>query len=188
MKTREKLNLFYEAALNAANERSSQDMREFSASMEQMVQEFRKQKREEMEARYQTEAGTLLREKNRRVSEAQTEQKRRLNGYQQEKKALLFAAVEAKLAGYRGTPEYQDYLAGKIRMARAFARQEAVEIYLDTEDAFRREALERECGCGLLVSETSFGGGIRAKVPSKNILIDESFETKLNQERDAYSF
>lgn len=188
MKTREKLNLFYEAALNAANERSSQDMREFSVSMEQMVAEFRKQKREEMEARYQTEAGNLLREKNRRVSEAQTEQKRLLNGYQQEKKAVLFAAVEAKLAEYRKTPGYQGYLAEKIRMAREFARQEPVEIYLDAEDASKKEALERECGCGLLVGEKSFGGGIRAKVPSKNILIDESFETKLNQERDAYSF
>lgn len=188
MKTREKLNLFYEAALNAANERSSQDMREFSASMEQMIGEFRKQKREEMEHRCLAEAGNLRREKNRRVSEAQTEQKRRLNGHLQEKKALLFGAVEAKLAEYRKTPAYQEYLVKKIGMAREFARQETVEIYLDAEDAFRKEGLERECGCGLFVSEKSFGGGIRAAVPAKNILIDESFETKLNQERDSYSF
>lgn len=188
MEITEKLNLFYMSAIEVANKQSSEEMREFTTSMEKLQAEFKKNKTEEMESRYHIEEEKLKRDVNRRISEAATEQKRKLNLHQQEKKEALFEVVESMLKKYRETAEYEAYLIAKIRMAKKFARQEEIIIYVDPADAPLKERLEHETGCTLTISREAFGGGIRAVVRSKNVLIDESFQTRLNQERDAYTF
>ena len=188
MKIREKMNIFYSSALEAANRQSNEEMRKFSVSMEMLLEEFRKNKKEEMDLRYGVEAGKLRRDGNRKVSEALTEQKRKLNQHQTEKKEALFAVVSSMLENYRKTEEYQAYLIAKIRMAKEFAGSEEAVIYIDPLDQEKKGYLEEQCGCGLTVSEWEFGGGIRAVIRSKNILIDESFQTKLNQEQESYTF
>ncbi len=188
MEITEKLNIFYLSAIEAADRQSSDDLEEFKNSMEKIQQEYRQNKKMEIASRYQIEEGKLKRDINHRISEAVTEQKRQLNIHQQEKKKALFAVVEGMLKEYQKTEGYQRYLAEKIRMASRFARGQEIVIYLNPTDADKKEPLERETGCALTVSNIDFGGGIRAVVRSKNVLIDESFLTKLNQEREAYTF
>lgn len=188
MKIREKMNIFYSSALEAANRQSNDEMHKFSISMEMLLDEFRKNKKEEMDLRYGVEAGKLKRDSNRKISEALTEQKRKLNQHQTEKKEALFQVVSSMLENYRQTGSYDAYLIAKIRMAKEFAGPEEIVIYIDPLDQGRKEYLEAESGCALAVSEREFGGGIRAVVRSKNVLIDESFQTKLNQEQEAYTF
>lgn len=188
MEITEKLNIFYESAIDVANKQSSDTMREFSKSMEKLRDEYKKSKKDEMESRYHIELGKLKRDMNCQVSDAIMEQKRQLNLRQQEKKQALFQVVEAKLKDYQKTDSYQEYLISKIRMAKEFARQEEIVIYLNPSDAGRQEYLEEKTGCHLTISESDFGGGIRAVIRSKNVLIDESFGSKLNQERDGYTF
>lgn len=188
MEITEKLNIFYTSAIDVANKQSSDDMREFTASMEKLQEEYKKNKKEEIDSRFHIEEGKLKRDVNRRVSEAVTEQKRKLNLHQQEKKEALFQVVETMLKDYKNTEEYDKYLISKIRMAREFARKEEVTIYLNPTDEDKLAYLEQETGCRLSISEIDFGGGIRAVVRSKNVLIDESFQTKLEQERNAYTF
>ena len=55
-------------------------------------------------------------------------------------------------------------------------------IYINPSDADKKEALEAAAGVSLTVSAIDFGGGIRAVIRARNILIDESFVTKLEQE------
>ena len=188
MELTKKLNMFYASAIEVANKQSSEDLKEFTLSMDKMMEEFRKNKIDELESRYRVEEEKLKREENRQISQAVTELKRSLSLHQQEKKKALFAAVKEKLAHFRESEDYEAYLVAKIRMAEKFARQEALILYLDPADAAKKERLEQETGCELTVCETSFGGGIRAEVHSKNVLIDESLETKLRQEWDAYAF
>lgn len=188
MEITEKLNIFYSSAIDAANKLSSDDMQEYKDSMKKLFEEYAANLREEFIARYQTEAVKMSRDVNRRVSETLTERKRILNRYQQEKKEALFAVVKEKIAAFRKTPAYDDWLASRIRMAKDFARGDMIMIYLDPEDADRQTKLEIEGGCVLTLSKSSFGGGIRAVLRSRNILIDESFETLLRQEWEAYTF
>ena len=188
MELSKKLNIFYTSAIEVANKQSRDVMQEFAISMERLKEEFQKNKKLEMDSRFRVEEGKLKREMNRRVSVAVTDQKRRLNLHQQEKKEALFAVVEWKLQEFQKTAEYDQYLISKIRMAHNFAREESVVIYLNPTDANKKVYLEQETGCELTVSERNFGGGIRAVVRSKNVLIDESFQTKLKQEREAYAF
>ena len=77
---------------------------------------------------------------------------------------------------------YKDYLTAKIQMAGEVAGTEPVIIYLDPSDEDKKAELEEKTGAGLTVSEIKFGGGIRAVIRSRNILIDESFLTRLEQE------
>ena len=48
MENTEKLNNFSKWALEAANKRSSQDMRRFTEELERQTEEFREQKRKEL--------------------------------------------------------------------------------------------------------------------------------------------
>lgn len=188
MELTKKLNMFYASAIEVANRQSSNDLKEFTLSMDKMMEEYKKNKMDEMESRYRVEEEKLKREENRQISQAVTELKRNLNLHQQEKKKALFTEVQEKLAHFRESEDYETYLIAKIKMARKFARKEKLIVYLDPADAGKKEHLEQETGCALCVSETDFGGGIRAEVRSKNVLIDESFQTRLRQEWDAYAF
>lgn len=188
MEITEKLNIFYTSALDVANKESSDIMLEYAESMERVMEEFKNNKDAEIDSRYHMEEAKLIRDENRKVSEAATEQKRKLNLYQQQKKQALFEIVEQRLKDYQNTESYEQYLIGKIRMAKEFAREEEIIIYLNPTDAFRKDALEKETGCCLTISTMDFDGGIRAVIRSRNVLIDESFQTKLNQEREAYTF
>ena len=48
--------------------------------------------------------------------------------------------------------------------------------------------LEAKVQAPITVSQYSFSGGMRAVIPSKNILIDHSFETKLIEEKERFVF
>ena len=61
-------------------------------------------------------------------------------------------------------------------------------VYLDAEDAPFMERVKSETGCTPVLSEESFGGGIRAVIPSKNMLLGEAFSEKLRKEREGFSF
>ena len=94
----------------------------------------------------------------------------------------LSEKVKERLKQYQQTEDYQKYLAAKIRMAKEVAEEEEITVYIDPADADKKERLERDTGVELTVSNMEFGGGIRAVIRSRNILIDESFMTKLEQE------
>ena len=55
-------------------------------------------------------------------------------------------------------------------------------VYINPSDADKKQGLEQETGVELTVSSIDFGGGVRAVIRSRNILVDESFVTKLEQE------
>ncbi len=187
MELTEKLNSFYTASIEAASKRSSDEIEEFQASMDQQLEEFKKRKQAEAELRCQVEEEKQRREINRRVSEALIRQKRNLSQVQQARKEVLFGRVREKLSAFRKTEGYDKYLRSKIRMAQDFAGEDELIIYLNPTDAAKKENLERECGCALTISHEDFGGGIRAVVHARNVLIDESFQTKLKKEWENYT-
>ena len=187
MQIKEKLDVFYESTIEVAKKESHALLEEYQASIQQEQEEFKSRKSEELEIRFQMEETRIRRELNSRVSREITRQKRELEECQQDKKQKLFAEVKRQLAAYRDSSAYEEYLADKIAMAKEFAGQEEITIYLNRDDAEKKEALEQKCGVLLTMSEQDFGGGIRAVIRSRNVLIDESFSTKLKRELDAYT-
>ena len=129
----------------------------------------------------------IQKEWNRKVSEQAMLQKKRYHEIAEQKKKILFAEAEEKLKEYQKTEEYKEYLTEKILEAKKFARKEQVIIYLNPTDEEWKVELEQKTGCELTISHLDFEGGIRAVIRSKNVLIDESFSTRLEQVREEYS-
>ena len=70
----------------------------------------------------------------------------------------------------------------------AFAQGEEIHIYIDPADQEKQNLLSMETGCDIRVSQYPFSGGTRAVIASKNILIDNSFETKLKEAGENFQF
>ena len=59
-------------------------------------------------------------------------------------------------------------------------------IYIDPSDQEKKSALEKETGVLLTISAEDFIGGVRSVIRSRNILIDHSFKTALQNEYDQF--
>lgn len=112
--------------------------------------------------------------------------RRKISHKQDELKGKLFADVEKRLEEYRAGEAYKAYLVRLIKKAVRFARGEELHIYIDMEDEHLKDELEQCCEVTLLVSDHAFKGGIRAELPKRNILIDNTFETKLEEEKEKF--
>ena len=105
-----------------------------------------------------------------------------------ELKDKLFAEVIEKLRAFKKTPEYTAYLERKIKETCDFAAGDALTIYLNASDAHLKEQLEQSTNTKLTLSREDFKGGVRAVIETKHILIDNSFLTLLNDERETFIF
>ena len=188
MEINEKLDIFFEAAIAAANKQSEEILEEQKHTYQQAIEDYEKNKKAGWQVRERAVEAKLRKEANRRLSEQATLQKRAYYGVVEQKKEELFALVEEKIKGYRDTDAYEELLVHYIEEAKTFANGENITIYLTPSDAEKQERLEQKTGVLLTVSEEEFVGGIRAVIASKNVLIDETFGSRLRQERENYSF
>lgn len=188
MEINEKLDIFYRAAIEAANGQSESMRQEYQAAYEKELAEYEKQKQKQQQMRERTVQEQVRKEVNREVSEQMVQIKKEYRSGQEQKEAELFALVEQKLREYRKTDAYIELLKLRIKEAVTYADGEEVTVYLDPEDAGMEAELKRETRCALTVGKESFGGGIRAVIPSKNIWMDESFERRLQEEKEKFSF
>ncbi len=186
MEIKEKLDAFYTAAIEAAKSKGDAVVNEYTKIYEESISEYEKQKRKEYESIRLGRDAEIRHEINREVSERILLLKKEYHEETIKKKEQLFACVSKKLAEYKKTEEYRECLARKIRTAFEIAKGEAVTVYLDASDASLKETVEAETGCELTISETDFMGGIRAVIRSKNMLIDESFLSRLAEEKASY--
>ncbi len=182
MQIKEKLEVFQKFTINVANSESDALIREYEETCERELEEFRRNRQTEMEHKFQMEETAIRRELNRKVSEEVVRQKRLLDACKRQWEEKLFEKVKILLEKYQQTEDYLNYLTAKIKMAKEVAGDEEITVYIDPADADKKGRLERESGVELTVSNMEFGGGIRAVIRSRNILIDESFVTKLEQE------
>ena len=181
MTTEEKLQHFYEVSMESAREESEKALEEYRAALSQMLAEHKEDKQKNA-------GGQLKLEINKALSAEQLHIKRRLSKKQQELREELFVEVKNKLEAFMSSPEYLVWLEEKIREALTIAGEDEVQIYLTPADTSLLETLAARCGTPLLVSQTPFMGGVRAVIPAKNILIDHTFKTLYENEKEEFNF
>lgn len=184
----EKLQHFYEISVEEAKEDAAKAIQEHKEHLAQMLEEHKSSRIQSAEAEVKAEAGHVRREVNKALSAEQLTLKRDWSQKQEELKTDLFAKVRKKLELFMSTPEYTEYLCRQVRKVKEFAGEDQVEISLSREDKDLAGKVSRETGVPLTVSEESFLGGIRAAIPHKNILIDNSFQEGLNTLRREFKF
>lgn len=188
MTTEEKLENFYRHSMDSANAEAKRLIDEHQAALDRLFEEHQAVKRQQAREEINAETEKLKREANKTLSAEQLSIKRTLSNKNQELKNRIFEEVHRKMADFKKTEEYKKYLKTKIREAISFADGDALQLYLDPSDEEYRKELEEEVSVSILVSETPFGGGVRAVIPEKNILIDNSFDSLIREEQEAFIF
>ena len=107
---------------------------------------------------------------------------------QQDKMNKVFEEAMQLVNDYMKTKAYDDFLVKCIRKAERFAGDDPVVIYINPSDEKKRTELEKETGAKLTVSAEDFIGGVRAVIRSRNILMDHSFKTQIQDEYDKFLF
>ena len=176
MTIEEKLQHFYEVSLDEAREDAAQAIQEHKEHLARTLEDHKQTSRQNAEAEIKAETGHVRREVNKALSAEQITLRRDLSRKQEELKETLFAEVKTKVQQFITTAEYDEYLCRRINEAVKFAGDDEIQIYLSKEDEPRLKSLTVKTGFPLKLSDESFIGGIRAIIPEKNILIDNSFE------------
>lgn len=188
MTTEEKLKHFQDICMEDARERSARMLDDYMNALEAAYEEHTADARRRAEMQVAAEAEKLEREINKRLSIGQLDLKREFSRRQEELKDKLFVELRDKLANFMETQEYQQLLDSQVKAAKEFAGGEELIIYMDPSDADKLQRIAMHHNAAIKVSEYSFNGGIRAVIPGKHILIDSSFETKLNEARHEFKF
>lgn len=188
MEINEKLDIFFRAVIEAANGKSGEILEEQKNIYQESIASYEEKKKEQFAARVHIAQNQVEKEENRMVSEQILQLKKEYHDRQDARKEELFELVEKKLEEYRKTPAYKEFLVRKIEEAKRYANGENLRIYIDPEDAALRRELAAKAGCGIFVSREAFGGGVRAVIHAKNLLMDESFRVKLAEEKETFLF
>lgn len=188
MTIEEKLNNFYQSSIETARANANAIIEEHQAALDKIFTEHKETMERQAAAELAAEKEKLKRELNKQLSTEQLHIKRSLSRKNMELKDKLFAEVIEKLRAFKKTPEYTAYLEHKIKETCDFAAGDALTIYLNASDAHLKEQLEQNTNAKLTLSREDFKGGVRAVIETKHILIDNSFLTLLNDERETFIF
>lgn len=186
--TEEKLEHFQNFCMEDARTRSAKMLDEYSSALEATFKEHQSDALRRAEMLLNAETANLKREINRQLSVEQIGIKRTLGQKQEELKNKIFTELRDMLANFMETNEYEALLESQIASAKKLAGEEPLIIYLDPADEDKLNRLALHHNADIRVSEYSFSGGCRAVIPSKNILIDHSFESKLAEAKSEFQF
>ena len=188
MTTEEKLQHFYEVSMDTAREEATKVLDEYKAALETEMERHKQEKQAASESQFKIDSDNAAREINKALSAEHLHIKRKLSKKQQKLKESIFAEVEELLDDFSKKPEYTDWLEDKIKQSLEIAENDSVQIYLTAKDSAKAEELTKRTGITPLISETDFLGGIRAVIPEKNILIDNTVLTAFENEKERFNF
>ena len=188
MTTEEKLKHFQDICMEDARERSARMLDGYMKALEGAYEEHTADARRRADMQVEAETEKLEREINKRLSIGQLDLKREFSRRQEELKDKLFVELKDKLANFMETQEYQRLLDHQVKAVKEFAGDEELIVYMDPSYVDKVQRIALHHNASIKISEYSFNGGTRAVIPGKHILIDNSFETKLNEARHAFKF
>lgn len=188
MTTEEKLKHFSEVSMETAREEAQRAITEYKAVLEDEMEQHKKEKQAASENQFRIEAENAAREINKALSAEQLHIKRKLSRKQQELREILFSEIQEQLRAFTKSEGYADWLETKVKKALEIAGEDEIQISLSPEDADLIPEIEKRTGMRPLLAEDSFLGGIRAVIPQKNILIDDTLLTSFQNEKENFNY
>ena len=188
MTTEEKLKYFEESSLEEARKQASAMIEEYKVNLDKVEKEHKATTLRQSDLQLKTESDNLKRNNNMALSKEQLQIKRKITQKQNELKEKLFVEVKQLLEDYMTTSAYQQLLIKQIKNIQKEAGSGKLILYIDPADSDKRSSLQVATGAPVTVSEYSFMGGPRAVLQDRNILIDNSFASKLEKLKADFSF
>ncbi len=184
----EKLQHFYDHSMEDAREEGRQILADYQANLDKLFEDHCREKTKEAEIRVQTEQAALERDLNKELSARQLDIRHELSARQDKIKEEIFSLARTKLVAMKADPSYFHWICRKIMISKKVANGEPMTVYLDPSDQGLQQKIEETTETRILLSKESFGGGIRIVIRSRHILIDDSFDTLLQDASDHFSF
>ena len=186
MTIEEKLQHFNEFCLNEAKKRYDKTITEYKEALEKTFYEHQQDEKRRAEMQIKIETENINKELNKELSIEELKLKKMISDKRDEIDEKLFIELQNKLDEFMQTEDYQKLLDSQIKKAISFADNDKLDIYIDPNDAHLIHKLSMDNNIKLIESKYSFMGGTRAVIPDKNILIDNSFEKKIADEKDIF--
>lgn len=187
MTTEEKLQHFLETSMEDAKNQSEQMITEYTAALEKIFEEHKEETKRKSALRIKTEKDRLIREKNKELALRQIAIKHEITDKTKRLTDMIFVEVENRLEKFMQTPAYEELLIRQIHEAADFAAGEPMTIYIDPCDEMLLGCLESATGMQISISRYSFKGGTRIILKNRNVLIDNSFEKKLEEAKESFT-
>lgn len=188
MTQEEKLQHFYDRSIEDAKAEAEKKLNEYQSQLDQLFEEHKADTLKAAELKVKTEQTGLQREINKEVSKKQLDIRHDLAAKQEEIKKEIFTLVRQKLLAMKGTPEYTHWICRKIMISKKVANGDEMTIYIDPSDKDLQEEIEKTTGTKVNISREEFLGGTRVVIRSRHILIDDSFESLIQDAEDSFSF
>ena len=188
MTTEEKLQHFYEVSVESAKAEAAQEIENYKKALAKLFEEHKQEKIRQSQLELKAETDNAKRQINKALSVEQLNIKRRLAKKQLELRDSIISEVKNRLEEFMGTPDYTKYLCKKIKEALDFADGDEMTIYISSNDASLLPTLVAQTNQQIEISSESFFGGLKAVIPSKNIIIDNTFSALVESEKAEFTF
>ena len=188
MTTEEKLKHFMDVTTQKVNEENAEALEEYENGLNKVFEDYKENATRRAELSLKLKEESLIKKKNAEVARRQMEIREETGRLQKELTEKIFAEVKGKLERYMGTGDYERYLIAQVRAAKEFAGDDEIQIYIDPADIDKKNSIAAAANTTVMVSKYGFGGGIRAVIKSRGILIDQSFETKVKEAAEGFVF
>jgi len=182
----EKLQHFKEACVADAMAAAEKILSDYRSALDKDFADYQSSEIRLADMEVKTETTRIDKETNKELALEQIKLKMEISKKAAELKEKIFAQLEAKLASYQSSPAYEALLDSQIDKALKFAGNDEVKIYIDPNDEALAHKLSVKHGIDIAISKYPFHGGLRAVIPAKNILIDNSFEKKIAEAKDKF--
>ncbi len=183
----EKLDHFYSSVIDSATKQNIEIVEEYKKTLQKNNDERKEIALRKAEANYRMASDNITRERNRKLSAEAMDIRRKVLDKTAEISELIFRDVKIKLENFMKTSDYDELLIAQIKNAKAFAQGDSLTVYINPTDVGKLSTLEEKTGVSLTVSDRDFIGGSRAVIPSRSILIDNSFLTKMEEAKNSFT-
>ena len=186
MTIEEKLQHFTMVTIESVHEECEKSLEEFKKEQDWKFETHKEQHLKEVRIKEKTLRDAIERKASKEYTYEQLHIKRKINHKQNELRNRVFDLVEKELADFVETIEYRELLLKEIKDALDIAKESEIFIYVGPKDENIIEDVYKQHGIKLLINENIAKGGMRAEIPSKNILIDNTFETKISEAKEKF--
>ncbi len=191
MTTEEKLKRFRELCIDDEKKRTSRIIEEYRAGLEASFEEHKKHALKRQTEEFAAEKEKLDRQIRSEIAQRQQQLKVKAGKRSEELKESLFSEVKDKLASFRSGPDYKVLIERELKAIEKTADGAAFKVFVDPGESEQIKAYAKSLlpeNGELSEGDGGFLGGVMAIIESKNILIDNSFLTKLLKEKNEFSF
>lgn len=181
---------YFETQVNEqAQDIIDKQVNQYQETLQKDYDEYTENIRREYDTKLENAQKDMRKEFNKSISQSQIHQQRDLYVEEEKLKKSLFAEFYQALQDYMNTNEYEQQLIKMIGNVKQFAdkAEESYVVYINhTDREFLPELLDAT-NADIQVSDRDFIGGVRGVLKKRQILIDYSFTTLLENVQNDFT-